>query len=66
MLILWSPGSFLVSYYDIEYNNKIYSGLPAAETEIITNIIENDGTSGYIGNNVFLKVLKYKAGLVIN
>ncbi len=55
-----------ISAYDIEYNNKIYSGLPAAEIEIITNIIEIEGTSGYIGNNVFLKILKYKAGLVIN
>ncbi len=38
-----------ISAYDIEYNNKIYSGLPAAEIE---------GTSGFIGNNVFLLILK--------
>ncbi len=40
-----------ISAHDIEYNNKIYSGLPAAEIEIIT---KNEGTSGFIGNNVFL------------
>ncbi len=47
-----------ISACGIEYNNKIYSGLPAAETEIITNVIVNEGTSGFIGNNVFFKILK--------
>ncbi len=43
-----------ISAYDIEYNNKIYSGLPAAETEIITNIIENERSSEFTGNKVII------------
>ncbi len=45
------------SAYDIEYNNKIYSRLPAAETEIITNVIENEGTSGFILKNIKIKLV---------
>ncbi len=47
-----------VSAYDIEYNNKIYSGLPAAETEIITNIIENERSSEFTGKKVIIKIIR--------
>ena len=47
-----------ISAYDIEYNNKIYSGLPAAETEIITNIIENERSSEFTGKKVIIKIIR--------
>ncbi len=39
-----------ISANDIEFDNKIHSGLPASETDIDTNISENRKTAGNIGD----------------
>ncbi len=46
--------------YDIEYDNKINSGLPAAETSFlaIDTTIETEENAEFIGKNLLLLFLK--------
>ncbi len=48
-----------ISAYDIEFNNKIHSGLPASEIKFEIDIMESERAAEIIGNSFELYKLRF-------